>query len=767
MHSIDSDPAMVSRIYREMEARLAIVRRRLSRPLTLTEKIFFGHLADPEHQDLDAGRSYLMLRPDRVAMQDATAQMAILQFMQAGREQVAVPTTVNCDHLIQARAGAAADMKTALQENQEVYEFLRTSSARYGIGFWGPGAGIIHQVVLEHYAFPGGLMIGTDSHTPNAGGLGMGAVGVGGADAVDVMAGFPWEVLAPKIVGVRLSGSPSGWTAPKDVILKVLGILTVKGGTNRVIEYFGPGARALSATGKGTIANMGAELGATTSVFPFDDRMDAYLRATDRAALADLAQKNRPLLAADPEVESDPKHFYEQVIEIDLSRLEPQLVGPHTPDLTRPVSEVARAAREHDYPDAIAVALIGSCTNSSYEDLGRAADVARQAAAHGARMVVPLLVTPGSEQIFATIKRDGQMEALERVGASVLANACGPCIGQWRREEIKKGERNTIVTSFNRNFPGRNDANPETLAFMGSPEIVMAYGLAGRLSFNPLTDTLPGKDGPWRLEPPAPAPDLPARGFVLSRQGYEPPAEDGSKVPVRVDPGSERLQILDPFDRNSDSDFVEMPVLIKTKGKTTTDHISPAGLWLRFRGHLDRISDNMFIGAVNAFTGARGRTLQQLTGERDLEVPQVARAYRAAGRRWVVVGDDNYGEGSSREHAAMSPRYLGAAAILARSFARIHESNLKKQGVLPLTFVDPADYDRVREDDRITLTNLRDLSPGTTVTAILHHTDGTADPIHLRHTLNQEQIAWFWAGSALNLLAAQKGSGAESSTPPR
>ena len=767
MQSIESDPGMVSRVYREMEGRLAIVRKRLGRPLTLTDKIFFGHLADPDHQDLDAGRSYLMLRPDRVAMQDATAQMAILQFMQAGRERVAVPTTVHCDHLIQARAGAAADMKTALQENQEVYEFLRSACARYGIGFWGPGAGIIHQVVLEHYAFPGGLMIGTDSHTPNAGGLAMGAVGVGGADAVDVMAGFPWEVLAPKTVGVHLLGAPSGWTAPKDVILKVLGILSVKGGTNRVVEYFGPGARSLSATGKGTICNMGAELGATTSVFPFDGRMEAYLRATERAALADLALKNRSLLEADPEVEADPKRFYEQVIEVDLSTLEPQLVGPHTPDLARPISEVSRAVQEHDYPDRIAVALVGSCTNSSYEDLGRAADVARQAAAHGAKMAVPLLVTPGSEQIFATIRRDGQMQALEQVGANVLANACGPCIGQWRREEIKKGEKNTIVTSFNRNFPGRNDANPETLAFMGSPEIVMAYGLAGRLSFNPLTDTLPGKDGPWKLAPPAPAPDLPSKGFVFSRQGYEAPADDAARVTVKVDPGSERLQILDPFDRNSDNDFVKMPVLIKTKGKTTTDHISPAGLWLRFRGHLDRISDNMFTGAVNAYTGARGRTLQQLTGERDVEVPKVARAYRAAGRRWIVVGDENYGEGSSREHAAMSPRYLGCAAILARSFARIHESNLKKQGVLPLTFVDSADYDRVREDDRVTLTNLRDLMPGTTVTAILHHGDGTADPIHLRHTLNQEQIAWFWAGSALNLLAGQKGSGAESPTPPR
>jgi aconitate hydratase len=757
MLTIESTPEFVGQIYDAMEKRLAIVRRRLHRPLTLSEKIFLGHLNDAEHQDLEPGRSYLMLRPDRVAMQDATAQMAILQFMQAGRERVAVPTTVHCDHLIQARQGAGPDMDNALRENQEVYEFLRSASSRYGIGFWQPGAGIIHQVVLENYAFPGGLMIGTDSHTPNAGGLGMGAVGVGGADAVDVMADFPWEVLYPRTIGVKLTGRLSGWTAPKDIILKLCGLLTVKGGTNRVIEYFGPGARAISCTGKATITNMGAELGATTSVFPFDERMAAYLGATGRAAIADLARQHATLLGADPEVEKDPGRFYEKVVEIDLDELEPHLVGPHTPDLARPVSEMARAVRENNYPDAIAVALVGSCTNSSYEDIGRAADVARQAEAHGARMKSPLLVTPGSDQIFATIKRDGQMASLEAVGATVLANACGPCIGQWRRDEIKKGERNTIVTSFNRNFPGRNDANPETLAFIASPEIVMAYGLAGRLSFNPLTDTLKGSGGDWKLEPPAPAPELPERGFVRSLKGYEAPAADPQAVQVRVEPKSERLQILDPFDRHADHDFVEMPVLMKTKGKTTTDHISPAGFWLRFRGHLDRISDNMFTGAVNAFTGERGRTLNQITGERGLEVPKVARAYRSAGRKWVVVGDDNYGEGSSREHAAMSPRYLGAAAIVARSFARIHESNLKKQGVLPLAFADAADYDRVREDDTITLTNLRDLAPAVPVTAILHHKDGSADRVELNHTMNQEQIAWFRAGSALNLLRRQSG----------
>ncbi len=765
MPSIDSTPELIRASYEAMARRLAVVRRRLNRPLTLTEKIFLGHLNDPENQDLEPGRSYLMLRPDRVAMQDATAQMALLQFMQAGRPTVAVPTTVHCDHLIQARDGAAPDMEAAIKGNREVYDFLKSVCARYGIGFWQPGAGIIHQVVLENYAFPGGLMIGTDSHTPNAGGLGMGAVGVGGADAVDVMADFPWEVLYPKTIGVRLTGEMSGWTAPKDVILKVLGILTVKGGTNRVIEYFGPGARTISCTGKGTITNMGAELGATTSIFPFDDKMDAYLRATGRERLADLAKQHASLLTADDEVEKRPESFYERIIEIDLSRLEPHLVGPHTPDLARPVSEMSAAVREHDYPEAISVALVGSCTNSSYEDIGRAADVARQAKAHGARMAVSLLVTPGSDQIFQTIKRDGQMASLEAVGATVLANACGPCIGQWHRPGMKKGERNTIVTSFNRNFPGRNDANPETLAFMGSPEIVMAYGLAGRLSFNPLSDTLPGPDGPWRLTPPAKAPDLPEKGFVRSRAGYLPPAEDSSKVNVAVDPGSERLQILDPFDPIVDREFVEMPLLMKTKGKTTTDHISPAGFWLRFRGHLDKISDNMFTGAINAFTGERGKTRDPLTGASGMDVPKVARALKAAGKKWVVVGDENYGEGSSREHAAMSPRYLGAAAIIARSFARIHESNLKKQGVLPLTFANPSDYDKVRETDKVTLANLSDLAPRIPVTAILHHDDGKVEQVELRHTLNQEQIAWFRAGSALNLLRRQEGPNAREIPP--
>ncbi|HKB07154.1 MAG TPA: aconitate hydratase [Candidatus Polarisedimenticolia bacterium] len=766
MHHIDSTPEYVRSIYERMEKNLEVVRRRLNRPLTFAEKIVFGHLNDPQAADLEPGKSYLMLRPDRVAMQDATAQMALLQFVQAGKKRAAVPTTVHCDHLIQARAGASADLPAALRENSEVFEFLRAASAKFGIGFWQPGAGIIHQVVLENYAFPGGLMIGTDSHTPNAGGLGMAAVGVGGADAVDVMAGFPWEVLDPAIIGVRLTGEMSGWTAPKDIILKVLGILTVKGGTNRIIEYFGPGARTISCTGKATITNMGAELGATTSLFPFDDKMDAYLRATDRGALADLAKGTSRLLSADPEVEADPKRFFERVIEIDLSKLEPHLVGPHTPDLARPVSEMASAVREHDYPDPISVALIGSCTNSSYEDISRAADVALQARAHGVKMVVPLLVTPGSNQIFETIKRDRQMEAIESVGATVLANACGPCIGQWRRDEIKKGQRNTIVTSFNRNFPGRNDANPETLAFMGSPEITMAYGLSGKLSFNPLSDTLPGKDGPWKLAPPKKAPELPERGFIRSREGFVPPADDPERVELKVAKDSERLQLLQAFDPMVDADFVEMPLLLKTRGKTTTDHISPAGFWLRFRGHLDKISDNMFLGAVNAFNGERGKTNNVLSGERGVDVPKVARAYHAAGRKWVVVGDENYGEGSSREHAAMSPRYLGCAAIIARSFARIHESNLKKQGILPLVFADAADYDKVRETDRITLSNLSDLAPGVPVTAILHHEGGSLDTITLEHTLNNEQIAWFRAGSALNLLRRQDGASRDTPGPP-
>jgi aconitate hydratase len=752
MQEIESTPEFVAGVYARMDERLSIARKRLGRPLTLAEKILLGHLDDPTGQELEAGRSYLMLRPDRVAMQDATAQMALLQFMLAGRDRTAVPTTVHCDHLIQARVGATADTAAALDENREVYDFLHDVSAKYGIGFWKPGAGIIHQVILETYAFPGGLIIGTDSHTPNAGGLGMIASGVGGADAVDVMAGFPWEVKYPTLIGVRLTGELKGWSSPKDVILHLCGLLTVKGGTNRILEYFGPGAAAISCTGKGTITNMGAELGATGSVFPFDERMARYLRGTDRAALAELAERHRSLLCADPEVEANPERFFERIVEIDLSRLEPQIVGPHTPDLARPVSKLAAEVKEKGYLDRISVALIGSCTNSSYEDITRAAEVAEQARAQGVRMTTELLVTPGSEQIRATIARDGQLAVLEAAGAKVLANACGPCIGQWKRAR-EKGQPNSIVTTFNRNFPRRNDGDPETMAFIASPEIVMALGLAGRLSFDPAVDEITAENGAKvRLRAPGKAPELPPNGFVRDRSGYEAPVENGAAIRVDVAPGSERLQILEPFRAWDGSDEVELLLLFKAKGKCTTDHISPAGPWLRYRGHLDRISDNMLTGAINAFTGETGHGRNQLSGKSGEPVPTVGRAYKQAGRRWAVVGDENYGEGSSREHAAMSPRFLGGVAVIVRSFARIHESNLKKQGILPLTFTDPADYEKVRETDRIILSGLSSLAPGKEVSARILHGDGTSDALLLRHTLNEEQIGWFRAGSALNKL---------------
>ncbi len=756
MPAIETTPALVRKVYADVSRRLEIVRGRLERPLTYAEKILLGHLDDPASQDLSPGHSYLQLRPDRVAMQDATAQMALLQFMQSGRNETAVPTTVHCDHLIQAYQGAAADMQTAMTTNHEVYEFLQSSSARYGIGFWGPGAGIIHQVVLEKYAFPGGMMLGTDSHTPNAGGLGMFACGVGGADAVDVMAGFPWEVLYPNLVGVHLTGSLSGWASPKDVILRVLEELTVKGGTNRVVEYFGPGVTSISCTGKGTITNMGAELGATTSIFPFDDRMATYLKATEREELADLARENELMLCADPEVVLEPRRFFDVVIEIDLSALEPYLVGPHTPDLARPVSRVASEAKEKGYPLKLSSALIGSCTNSSYEDMSRAADLARQASAKGLRSKTELLCSPGSEQIHLTIQRDGQMEALEAIGATVLANACGPCIGQWKRDDVADGQKNSIITSYNRNFPKRNDGNAATLCFIGSPETVVAYALAGTLDFNPITDELEAADGSrFVLSAPAPAPEIPERGFVISYQGYHAPPDDPEQVDVKVAPDSKRLQLLEPFPAWDGRDFVKLPLLLKAQGKCTTDHISMAGPWLRFRGHLDNISDNAFLGAVNAFTGKAGEGLDQLSGEAGVSFPKVARHYKAEGLRWVVVGDENYGEGSSREHAAMSPRHLGAAAVIVRSFARIHESNLKKQGILPLTFVDPSDYDKVQETDRVSVTGLADLAPGRNLKVTLHHADGSEDSFEVKHTLNREQIEWFRAGSALNLLREQ------------
>ena len=753
MPVIETTPEFVTHVYAKMKQRLDIVRERLGRPLTYAEKILFGHLDDPKGQELDAGESYLQLRPDRIAMQDATAQMALLQFMQAGKPETAVPTTVHCDHLIEAYKGSASDLSTARTTNAEVYAFLRSCSARYDIGFWGPGAGIIHQVVLEKYAFPGGMMLGTDSHTPNAGGLGMFACGVGGADAVDVMAGFAWEVLYPNKVGVLLTGELSGWTSPKDVILKVLDELTVKGGTNRVVEYFGPGAESISCTGKGTITNMGAELGATTSIFHYDARMRSYLESTERAALADIADANLDLLSQDAEVAADPGRFFDVLVEIDLSTLEPHVVGPHTPDLARPVSRMGADAKANDYPLELTSALIGSCTNSSYEDMSRAADIARQAKAAGLESKIPLLVTPGSEQVHQTIKRDGQMADLEAIGGTVLANACGPCIGQWKRDDIQKGTRNSIINSYNRNFPKRADGNPETYSFIGSPEVVVAYALAGTLDFNPMTDEVPGTG--LKLKAPGKAPEIPEQGFVISHEGYEAPPVERANVTIEVAADSERLQLLTPFDAWSGKDFEKLPLLLKAKGKCTTDHISMAGPWLRFRGHLDNISDNMFIGAINAFTDEAGAGLDQVSGETGVAFPKIARHYKADGMRWVVVGDENYGEGSSREHAAMCPRHLGAAAVLVRSFARIHESNLKKQGVLALTFDDPADYDLVQETDKVSILGLASLRPDIPLDVVLSHADGSEDRIKVHQSLNGEQIEWFKAGSALNLLRAQ------------
>jgi aconitate hydratase len=726
----------------------------LDRPLTLAEKVLFGHLADAE-EELDRGKAYLQLRPDRVAMQDATAQMALLQFMLSGKDTTAVPSSVHCDHLIQARSGADEDVEGAIDRNREVYDFLQSASARYGIGFWKPGSGIIHQVVLENYAFPGGMMIGTDSHTPNAGGLGMIAVGVGGADAVDVMAGFNWEVLQPEIVGVKLTGNLEGWASPKDVILKLLGILTVKGGTNRIIEYFGPGTESISTTGKGTITNMGAELGATTSIFPYDRRAKTYLDATQRARIATLAEANKDLLTADPEVAADPERFFDLVIEIDLNTLEPHIVGPFSPDLARPVSQMAADVREHGYPDNLTAGLIGSCTNSSYEDLTRAADIANQALAVGAKTKSTLWVTPGSEQIEATIERDGQMAALDRLGATVLANACGPCIGQWHREDISDGDVNSIISSFNRNFAKRNDGNPQTNSFISSPEIVVAYALTGNLTTNPLTDELTAPDGSsYRLQPPAPAPEVPKDGFVFKAEGYLAPPEDRSSVEVSVADGSERLQLLEPFPAWDGQDYEQMPVLLKARGKCTTDHISQAGPWLRFRGHLDNISDNLFLGAINFFADEPGFGIDIESGEAK-SLPKLAREYKERGIRWVAVADENYGEGSSREHAAMEPRHMAGMAVIARSFARIAETNLKKQGMLPLRFADPADYEKIQVDDRLSLTGLAEIAPGQPITAILHHADGAEESFALEHSLNEEQVEWFKAGSALNVLRAK------------
>jgi aconitate hydratase len=754
MVTIDSTAEMAAMVYETMERNLAVVRQRLGRPLTLADKVLLGHLDEPEHQELEAGKSYLLLRPDRVVLQDVLGQTAMLQFMQTLRPRVAVPTTIHCDHLIQARVEGRVDLRDSISENQEVYDFLRSAAAKYGAGFWGPGTGIIHQVVLEQYAFPGELIIGTDSHTPNAGGLGACAVGIGGADAVEVMAGLPWEVLYPRHIAVYLTGKLSGWTAPKDVILYVAGQLTVAGGTNAIVEYIGPGTRTISATGKATITNMGAELGATTSMFPYDERMATYLRATGRGQLVPLAEHYSHLSAPDKEVEANPQEYYERVVQLDLSTLEPYVVGPHSPDRARPIKELAAevADAKNAFLETIATALIGSCTNSSYEDMRRAADVAEQAKAHGLKAAVPFLVTPGSEQVRATIERDGQMQSLKDINGVVLANACGPCIGQWRRAKEAAEVPNTIVTSYNRNFPRRNDGQPTTMNFIGSPEIVTALALAGRLSFNPLADSLIGADGTaFKLAAPQTAPDVPAKSFDRGRPTYVTPPEDGRAITLTVDPGSERLQLMEPWPAWDGQDLTDMPVLLKAKGKTTTDHISPAGSWLRYRGHLDKFSDNMFMGATNAYTGEAGTGKNVLTGETEQAISTIARHYKSRGVRWVVVGDANYGEGSSREHAALWPRLLGGVAIIARSFARIHESTLKKQGLLALTFQDLSDYDRIHEDDRLSLVGLAGLAAGKTVECLVKHTDGTIETLRLSHSFAASQLEWFRKGSALNL----------------
>ena len=746
------DLPMIERVYARTPGRVRVARRLVGRPLTLTEKILYAHYWRAPKEPAVRGKLYVDFAPDRVAMQDATAQMALLQFMSAGIPSVAVPSTVHCDHLITAQTGADADLDRARTDNSEVYAFLESVSAKHGIGFWKPGSGIIHQVVLENYAFPGGMMIGTDSHTPNAGGLGMIAIGVGGADAVDVMAGMAWELKFPKVIGVHLKGTLHGWASAKDIILKLAGILTVKGGTGAIVEYFGEGTASISATGKGTICNMGAEIGATTSVFPYDARMSAYLRSTGRARVAELADGVAEFLQADPETAASPADYYDQVIEIDLNELEPMINGPFTPDRAWKLSEFAQAVRDNNFPEELKVALIGSCTNSSYEDIERSTSIAKQALALGAKARAAFTITPGSEQVRATIERDGHLDVLTKIGGSVLANACGPCIGQWKRSDVEKGVRNSIITSFNRNFAARNDANPETHAFVASPEIVTALALAGRLTFNPATDELDLPDGRRvKLTPPNGA-ELPAHGFASGAQGYVAPAANGAKISVKIAPTSDRLQALSPFPAWDGKDITGAPVLVKAKGKCTTDHISPAGKWLKFRGHLDNISNNMFSGAVNAFTGVAGMGKNIMTGATK-EFPAVARDYKATGLGWVVIGDENYGEGSSREHAAMEPRWLGGRAIIVKSFARIHETNLKKQGMLPLTFANPADYDKVREDDRVSITGLTAIAPGAPLTLVLNHSDGSKDECVLNHTFNENQIGWFKAGSALNLIA--------------
>lgn len=750
------DIEMIKKVYVEMPARIEQARKKLNRPLTLTEKILYSHLSlQFEVKNYERGKAYVDFNPDRVAMQDATAQMALLQFMQAGRPQVAVPSTVHCDHLIQAKDGAAKDLASALDKSKEVFDFLASVSNKYGIGFWKPGAGIIHQVILENYAFPGGMMIGTDSHTVNAGGLGMIAIGVGGADACDVMAGLPWELKMPKLIGVKLTGKLSGWTSAKDVILKVAGILTVKGGTDKIVEYFGEGAESMSCTGKGTICNMGAEIGATTSIFNYDRKMADYLRGTGRADVADLADGIAAHLRGDTEVYQQPEKYFDEVIEINLSELEPHINGPFTPDLAWPLSKFAAAVKENGWPAKLEVGLIGSCTNSSYEDITRAASLAKQAAEKGIKAKSEFTITPGSEQVRYTVERDGYLGVFEKIGGVVLANACGPCIGQWARHTNDPNKKNSIITSFNRNFAKRNDGNPNTHAFVASPEIVTALAIAGDLTFNPVTDFITNDNGEKvKLAEPQGI-ELPIKGFAVEDAGFQAPAKDGSKVDVIVSPTSDRLQLLAPFAAWEKSDLKGLKLLIKAKGKCTTDHISMAGPWLKYRGHLDNISNNMLIGAVNAFNDNTNSVKNQLDGSYD-EVPKVQRAYKAKGIGSIVVGDENYGEGSSREHAAMEPRFLGVRAVLVKSFARIHETNLKKQGMLALTFADKADYEKIKEDDTFDIVGLTTFTPGVPLTLVLHHSDGSKEEIKVNHSYNEHQIAWFKAGGALNIIRSEQ-----------
>lgn len=750
------DIEVIKAVYARMGQRIEVARTVLNKPLTLTEKILYNHLYDQNSLvDFQRGESYVDFAPDRVAMQDATAQMALLQFMQAGKPKVAVPSTVHADHLILAKLGANQDLQDSINRNDEVFNFLSTVSNKYGIGFWKPGAGIIHQVVLENYAFPGGLMIGTDSHTVNAGGLGMVAIGVGGADAVDVMANMPWELKFPKLIGIKLTGKLNGWASAKDVILKIAGILTVKGGTGCIVEYFGEGAKSLSCTGKGTICNMGAEIGATTSTFGYDESMERYLRSTGRDDVADAANLVAEHLTADAEVYDNPENYFDQVLEINLSELEPHLNGPFTPDRATPISKMAEEAKKNGWPTKIEVGLIGSCTNSSYEDISRASSLAEQAVNKNLKTKAKFTITPGSEQVRYTIERDGFIDTFDKIGASVFANACGPCIGQWDRPGADKGEKNTIVHSFNRNFAKRADGNPNTYAFVGSPELVTALAIAGDLCFNPLKDTLTNENGEQVMLDPPSGLELPEKGFAVEDAGYQAPALDGSNIDVVVKSDSERLQLLSPFTPWDGKDLIGLKLLIKAKGKCTTDHISMAGPWLKYRGHLDNISNNMLIGAINYFNDATDKVKNQLTGEYG-KVPQVQRDYKKHGVSTIVVGDHNYGEGSSREHAAMEPRHLGVKVVITKSFARIHETNLKKQGMLGLTFDQESDYDKIQENDTIDIIGLESFTPGKQLTLVLNHVDGSEDKIIANHTYNKNQIDWFKAGSALNLIKEQQ-----------